>query len=392
MSAPPFNAAVTALGAPPVALVQAWGRDYHGPLGSLLDLSQAVPGYPPPPELLAALAAAAGDPASLGYGAIPGEPALRDAYAAHVSERYRARISAEQVLITAGCNQAFVAAALAVAGAGSEVLLTQPCYFNHESSLRMLGIRIGVVPLTDQDQFVPRVEAVAAAITANTRALVLVTPNNPTGAIYPPALLGEMLALCRQHGIWLILDETYRDFLAPAAGSPHRLLAAPGWEQTLIQLYSFSKAYCLPGHRLGAVVAAAPVQAQLLKIMDNVQICAPRAAQQAVAPLLEPLARWREGNAVRMAGRARAFADALVAAPDWQIVSLGGYFAYVRHPWRGCEGYAVAEALARETGVLTIPGSLFGSGQSDYLRFAFANASRQALETLPARLAQLAMP
>jgi aspartate/methionine/tyrosine aminotransferase len=387
MNRPSFNPAVERLGAPPVAVVQQWINGYDGRVGPLLDLSQAVPGYPPHPRLLQALAAAAADPAKLGYGPISGEPELRAAYAAHVGQRYRTRIGAEHVLLTAGCNEAFVVAALAVAGAGGEVLVTSPGYFNHESALRMLGIAVGHVVVGEENGFLPSSGDVAAAITGSTRALLLVTPNNPTGAIYSPELLHAIHGVCRRHGIWLILDETYRDFLAPDAGAPHGLLATPGWEDSLIQLYSFSKAYCIPGHRLGAVVAGAPLQDQLIKVMDNVQICAPRVAQHALAPLLDALADWREENAVRMAGRAQAFVAALAGADDWRIVSLGGYFAYVRHPWRGREGREVAEALARQAGVLAIPGSFFGTGQSAYLRFAFANASRVAIATLTSRLA-----
>jgi hypothetical protein len=274
-----------------------------------------------------------------------------------------------------------------VAGAGGEVLVTRPGYFNHESTLRMLGIDVGYVDVTETNRFVPVTSDVAAAIGPHTRALVLVTPNNPTGAVYPPELLEAIQAVCRDRGIWLILDETYRDFLHPDAGAPHALLAHPGWEENLIQLYSFSKAYCIPGHRLGAVVTGAAVQDELAKIMDNIQICAPRIAQRALAPLIDTLSDWRTGNALRMADRALAFEAALAGTPDWQITSLGGYFAYVRHPWPDRDGRDVAEALAQRAGILAIPGAFFGNGQSGYLRFAFANASREALATLTGRLA-----
>jgi aspartate/methionine/tyrosine aminotransferase len=388
MSPSSVNAAVAKLTAPPVAIVQDWIARYDGASGPLLDLSQAVPGYPPDPRLLEALAAAARDPDSLGYGPIRGEPALREAFATHVCGVYGAAVSSSQVLMSAGCNQAFVLAALAVAGAGDEVLMTRPGYFNHESSLHMLGIRVGYVPVAEARGFLPDVAAVAAAIGPRTRALVLVTPNNPTGAIYPPALLADLRDVCRRHGIWLIIDETYRDFLLPVGGRPHDLLADPGWTDTVIQLYSFSKAYCIPGHRLGAVVAADELVDEMAKVMDNIQICAPRVAQRALPRLLGTLADWRHANAVRMAGRAQAFADAMVAAPGWRIVSIGGYFAYVRHPFQGRDAHAVAESLARSAGILTIPGTFFGTGQQAYVRFAFANASRAEIAAVGARLAE----
>ena len=135
-----LNAAVDDLALPAIPAAQGWARDYDGSRGPLLDLSQAVPGYPPPPSMLALLAETAGSTEATGYGEIEGEAALRDAYAAHVASLYGAPVAASETHITAGCNQAFVATAMAVAGAGEAVLMTQPCYFNHEATLSMLGI------------------------------------------------------------------------------------------------------------------------------------------------------------------------------------------------------------------------------------------------------------
>ncbi len=88
----------------------------------------------------------------------------------------------------------------------------------------------------------------------------MVTPNNPTGAVYPPELLLELFTLCRKHGAWLIVDETYRDFLPDGYGAPHPLLPIRLGD-TLILLYSFSKSFCIPGHRLGAITAGVDVVA-----------------------------------------------------------------------------------------------------------------------------------
>jgi aspartate/methionine/tyrosine aminotransferase len=123
---PRLNPAIDALSMPAIPKVQAWARAYGGAHGPLLDLSQAVPGYPPPPEMLAWLGEAGASPDMTGYGNIEGEPDLREAYAAHVSTLYGAPVSPAQTHITSGCNQAFVAAAMTVAGAGESVLMTNP--------------------------------------------------------------------------------------------------------------------------------------------------------------------------------------------------------------------------------------------------------------------------
>src|SRR3546814_16848957 len=128
--------------------------------------------------------------------------------------------------------------------------MTNPYCFNNDMTLAMNGVKMRTVPCHAEDGFVPRVDAVAAAITPDVRALALVSPNNPTGAIYPADLLARIFEFCREKDIWLILDETYRDFMPEAGHAPHRLFSQDGWQERLIGLYSFSKSFCIPGHRL----------------------------------------------------------------------------------------------------------------------------------------------
>ncbi|WP_323130092.1 aminotransferase [Sinorhizobium medicae] len=272
---PHFNPLVEKLSPPPVPSVLAWGKAYDGAKGPLIDLSQAVPGYPAHPDLLKWLGEAAASAAYTGYGAIEGEAELRHAYAEHVAALYGAAVTAGNIHITSGCNQAFIAAAMAVAGAGDTVLMTNPYYFNQETTLAMLGINVELAPLDAGAGFLPEVETIASALRPGIRALALVSPNNPTGAVYPPELLQRLYELCRANGTWLILDETYRDFLPDAAAAPHGLLRTPGWEDGFIGLYSFSKSFCIPGHRLGAITTGKRVVEQVAKIMDNLRAARP---------------------------------------------------------------------------------------------------------------------
>ncbi|MGB3501655.1 MAG: aminotransferase [Mesorhizobium sp.] len=386
MSKAAFNPLVASQSVPPVPEVQGWARAYDGALGPLIDLSQAVPGYPPHADLLAWLGEAAASPANAGYGPIEGEMVLRAALAEHQSALYGAPIKAANIQITAGCNQAFFAMAIALAGAGERILLTNPCYFNHETTLAMLGIGVDYLPLDASTGFLPEPAAVEAALVAGVRALALVSPNNPTGAVYPAGLLAEIAAICRRRGVWLILDETYRDFLPPDATRPHDLFQSPDWGDTLVQLYSFSKSFCIPGHRLGAITASPALVAQISKIMDNLQICAPRAPQTAVAKALPALGKWRENNRIEIMGRTDALKAAMARLSGWTLQSVGAYFAFVRHPFGDEPSRAVAERMARRAGVLVIPGEFFGKGQAGSLRFAFANANADTIAGIPDRL------
>jgi aspartate/methionine/tyrosine aminotransferase len=386
MPLPIINPLIDKLSAPPIPAVQAWARQYDGAHGPLIDLSQAVPGYPPHPDMLRFLGEAASSVAYAGYGPIEGETVLREAYARHVGNLYGAEIKAGNIHITSGCNQAFIAAIMCVAQSGDTVLATDPFYFNHQSSLEMLGIRSETMLCRAENGFVPDIEDVRAALHKGVRALVLVSPNNPTGAIYPPQLLAQIYAACRDNGTWLLLDETYRDFLSDADQAPHDLFKEVDWPSHLIQLYSFSKSFCIPGHRLGAIVAGAAMVANVAKVMDNLQICAARAPQIAVSRAIEPLQSWRDDNRKEIARRAEALRVSMSNVAGWHVEAVGAYFAFVRHPYDGLSSVAVAEKLAKTTGIITLPGSFFGESQDAFLRFAFANVDVAGIEATAARL------
>ena len=386
---PHFNPLVAEQAPPPIAAVHAWARAYSGAKGPVIDLSQAAPGYPPHPLVLELLGRAAREPETAKYGPIEGDAALRSALARHENDYYGAGIGAHNIHITAGCNQAFVTAALAIAEPGSRLLLTNPFYFDHAGALRMFGVGVGLVNCPAERGFLADPEALEAAITPDVRAFAIVSPNNPTGAVYPPALLRALFEICRRKGIWFILDETYRDFLPPRAGRPHELFDDPDWTDTLISLCSFSKSFCIPGYRLGAVTASPRLVAEIAKIMDHLQICAPRIGQIALAEALPKLDDWREANRHEIAARAAKLREVIAHSPGWEIDAIGAYFAYIRHPFRGEGSMSAAERLARAAGVITIPAATLGRGQEDHLRFAFANASADVIGLIEARLAKL---
>ena len=386
MTLSPINSAVAGLNAPPIPIVQNSARAYEGSRGPLIDLSQAVPGYAAHPSLTASLNEAAGRADLLGYGRIEGETVLRDAYSVHMGHVYDSPVAPEETHITAGCNQAFVATALTVAGPGDSILLVTPFYFNHATTLEMLGIKTKTVPADPQNGFLPDPDRIAAAITPDVKAVVCITPNNPTGAVYPSGLIETLFDICVANDIWLIGDETYRDFLPGSQLGPHRLFARANWRQHFINLYSFSKSFCIPGHRLGVVTAGAELVTNLAKVMDNLQICAPRPPQHAVAKGLVELADWREENRTEIDHRRSALQSVISDLPAWDIAAIGAYFSYIRHPFKDRTSTQVAEYLASERGVVCLPGAFFGEGQDDYLRFAFANATSQELQQLTDRL------
>lgn len=398
VATPSINPFLLATEAPPIPAAQAWTAAYRGDRGPLLNLSQAAPGDPPPPEFMERLAAAAGDPRTTRYGDIQGDEALRAALAADMTAVYGAGengaggsgadadVAAADLQITSGCNQAFFIALMALARAGDEILLPAPWYFNHKMMCDMLGVAVRPLPLDPAAGFLPDPEAAAAAIGPRTRAIVIVSPNNPTGATLPPERIAAFLDLARTRGVRLVLDETYRDFLPEGAGRPHGLFGVPDWRDHLVHLYSFSKSYAVPGHRVGALATGPALMGEIAKVQDCLQICAPRAAQAALAWAIPATRDWRAANRRTINARAASFRDQIAALDGWRIDQIGAYFAYLRHPFdRPSE--QVAAALAAERGVLVLPGSWFGPGQERHLRVAFANVSEAALGGLAERMA-----
>jgi aspartate/methionine/tyrosine aminotransferase len=202
---------------------------------------------------------------------------------------------------------------------------------------------------------------------------------------YPSETVAAFRDLARAHGLALIIDETYRDFIGGDV-PPHMLFRDKEWGENVIGLYSFSKSYAVPGHRLGAMTAHPAIVTQIAKILDNLQICPARAGQIAVAWAVPNLKDWRAQNRDDILDRAQVFREAIGLHPAWGIETIGAFFAYLRHPFVGIDAVDVAERLARERGVIALPGSWFGPGQEQFLRVAFANVATAQVAALGDRL------
>ena len=379
--------------APPVMEARRWLEGVSFPADRpLINVSQAAPVDPPPQALRAAMAEAAlhDDSAHL-YGPVLGLPALRDEVASHWTHIYGGSVVADQVAIASGCNQAFAAALHALTNEGDEVILPTPWYFNHKMWLDMTGVQS--VPLPTGPTLLPKPEDAAARINERTRAIVLVTPNNPGGVEYPSALIRAFFELARDHGLKLIVDETYRDFHSHD-GPPHDLFHDPAWQDTLVQLYSFSKAYRLTGHRVGAIVTSAGLLAEMEKFLDTVAICPSQIGQRAALWGMQNLGSWLAGERAEIHDRRDAmiegFAD--LAPKGWSLLGAGAYFAYAQHPF-SLSSDDLAKRLVAEAGILLLPGTMFCPADDPsgarQIRIAFANADRAGIGTLINRLSAL---
>ncbi len=387
----PLNPAMAATFAPPVMEARRWLADAVFPADRpLINVSQAAPVEPPPMALRQAMAEAAlNDPAAHLYGPVLGLPDLRAEIAGQWSAAYGGAISPDQVAITQGCNQAFCAVMSTLAGAGDEVILPTPWYFNHKMWLDMQGVT--TVPLPAGAGLIPDASEAAKLITPKTRAIVLVSPNNPGGSEYPAETLAAFRDLARAHDLALIVDETYRDFDS-RTGRPHDLFTDPDWADTFIQLYSFSKAYRLTGNRVGAVVASAARLAEIEKFLDTVAICPSQLGQIGALWGMRNLAQYVAGERAEILARKTAMVDGFAALPDWKLLGCGAYFAYVEHPF-DLPSDQVAKRLVHSSSILMLPGTMFQpEGSADgkrQMRIAFANIDTAGIAELFRRLAQV---
>ena len=384
-----FNPNVLNLIEPPIPLAMSWSKNYNEKFGPLIDLSLAVPSYAPHENLMEYFINAASNKNLLAYGEIEGEKVLRENYSDHLNIKYSSQIKWDQTLITSGCNQAFIACMLAIARSGDEILLPNPGYFSHDLTLQMLGIKTRYFDLNPQQNFNFSIENIKTNINKKSKAICLVSPNNPTGTVFDSNRLNKLLSLCKKYGLFFILDETYRDFIHPKNDTPHSLFKINDWSNNLIQLYSFSKSCCIPGHRLGAITADVDILKQISKVMDNIQICAPRPAQIAVAKFLPNLINFLTKKSQEIGRKGIYFEETLQNHSNWIIKSRGGFFAYVKHPFNNHSDIKVAELLAKKCGIISVPGSFFGNNQKSFLRMSFAGISQSDIGQIPDRLKYL---
>lgn len=371
---------IQAIQPPPITEVKSWiaGRNFPADK-PLIDLCQAIPSYPPPPELIEHLKNRLDDAQVFKYSPDEGLPEVRQAVCDWYQRRYNAAPTAEQICLTIGASQAFWLAMSCLCEPGDEVIVQLPAYFDHPMGLQALGIKPVYAPFQPERAGLPDTETIAGLISSATRAILLVTPSNPTGAVIPPRQLEELLRLAQNNDIALVLDETYNAFVdAPA----HSLFSRIDWPENFIQVASFGKTFALTGLRCGALIGSEELIRQALKIQDSMAVCQPRPAQLALQYGCRQLDSWVAGNAQMMQQRHDLFRTSLLAADtSFQLIASGSFFAWIKHPWPELTGRQAARLLAEQANLICLPGEAFGPGLTPYLRLAFGNLPESQIVT-----------
>lgn len=357
---------LAAVQTPIIPIVSRWIADTPG----TVSLGQGVVSYGPPDAAMAALAAFPESPLDHRYGAVEGEEALVAAITTKLQRENGIDVAqGSRVVVTAGGNLAFMNAVLAVTDPGDEVILPVPYYFNHEMAIEMAGAR--VVPVRTDAQRQLDLDAIAGAITPRTRAVVTVSPNNPTGVVYPESALRAVNTLCRDRGIFHIHDEVYEYFLY--AGATHFSPGSiPGADAHTISMYSLSKAYGLASWRMGYMVVPESLWDAVNKIQDTLLVCPPVVSQRVALAAMAVGREYCAGHLARL-DKMRALMAAALGDPSvpCDVPSALGAFYYFIRVHTHLDGMTMTERLIREHRVAVIPGSAFGAHDGCSLRVSY---------------------
>lgn len=362
----PVSQRALAVQAPIIPVIAQAIREHPG----TLSLGQGVVYYPPPDTVFDAVAALGRDPALNKYQAVHGTDALIDAICAKLATDNGIRIDAgRRVVVTAGGNMAFLNLMLAILDPGDEVILPLPWYFNQQMAVTLVGgVAVGVA--TDADYQLD-VDALERAITPRTRAIVTVSPNNPTGAVYSRASLTAVNALCARRGAYHVSDEAYEYFVHEdeAPFSPGSL---PGADAHTVSLYSLSKAYGFASWRVGYMVIPAHLYPAIAKIQDTNLICPPLVSQLAATAALAAGRDWCMPRiAVLTEVRAAVLAALAPLAPEVIVPRTRGAFYCLLRLAAPHDSLALAMRLIAEHRVAVIPGIAFGVDDPCLLRVSY---------------------
>jgi aspartate/methionine/tyrosine aminotransferase len=404
---PSIPARVSNISLPPFDVLNTKAANLRAAGRNVITLGQGVPGFGPPPAALDAARAALATPATHLYCADAGLLSLRTVLCERLRAHHGIDATPDEVIVTAGGNQAFILAATTLLDPGDEVILSTPYFVNHEMALRAIGAVPVEACVYEAAGFRTRWADIEPRITERTRAVVLCTPSNPTGAVIAADDLERIVLELRARRIVVLCDETYMHFVydatvADGARSSGRIAAGDtvgagvlvsasaaaveGWRDNVVVLGTFSKSFGMTGWRLGYLLAGASVCEQAIKVQDAMIICAPVLAQIVAEEAVRSSWFYAHGYHAELLTRRRVLADELatIAGLHWKAGD-GGFFAFVRVD--GCtDSLALSNAILDAVDVVTIPGATFGSSGEGYLRLSYGAADETTLREACGRL------
>ena len=338
-------------------------------LDDVIALGRGDPDFHTPAHIVAA-AKAALDANHHHYTGPTGILPLREAISADLRDRYGLNYGADEIIVTAGAQEAIMLTTLGLCTPGDEVLITSPRFTTYDTAVRLCGGTPVPVPTWERDDFALDVSEIEKRITPRTRMFVLVSPNNPTGAVTPPDVIRAIAELAIRHDLIIVADEIYgRMIYAP---NEHLSIATlPGMKERTVTINGFSKTYSMTGWRIGYLAAPADVVEMLVEPRHTLSINASSISQYAALAALtgpqEPIDAMIDAYAERRAWLMPALTDAgfTYGHPG------GAFYIYTNVSSTGMPSPLFCERLLQETGVMLFPGTMFGDESTDYIRISY---------------------
>ena len=314
-----------------------------------------------------------------GYAPIAGQPAVRAAIAARIARRTGVPCALDNVVVTMGAQAALYCVMQCVAGPGDEVIALDPVYATYGAVIAAAGATMVKVPLDPATGFHPDLAAIEAAVTPATRAILINSPHNPTGAVFDAAEKVALAEICRRRDLWLVSDEVYEDM---AYARPHvSVWSLPEAAGRAVSISSLSKSHAIPGFRLGWLAAPPELARHVFNLLMCMVFGGPPFIQEAVLPALKrdlpEVAALREDYR----RRGRAMADLLATAPGCDASPPeGGMFLLLDVRATGLSALSFAEGLLLDQGVAVLPCDSFGDNVAGRLRISLTLPDERLLD------------
>ncbi|BCS35848.1 aminotransferase [Luteitalea sp. TBR-22] len=373
---------ITDIQPPVIPILGEWIRSNPG----TISLGQGITSYGPPPEAMQAVQSFGSTLAEHRYGPVEGQPELLAILRDKLTRENGLDLTGRRVIVTSGGNMAFLNAVLAVTDPGDEVILPVPFYFNHEMALTMIGCRAVGVPTDARYQL--DLPALRRAITPRTRAIVTISPNNPTGAVYPEADLRAVNVMCAEHGLVHVTDEVYEYFTYGQAQhySPG---SDPASRPHTISMFSLSKAYGFASWRIGYMVVPDELFDAVNKIQDTNLICPPLVCQAAAAGALRVGRPYTEPHVAALDVVRREVHETLRGLGDLvEAPGTDGAFYVLLRVKTDLDAFTLTRRLIERHKVAVVPGSAFGVTDRCALRISFGALDRESVAAGMARLVE----
>ncbi|KAF6166985.1 hypothetical protein GIB67_030678 [Kingdonia uniflora] len=347
-----------------------------------VSLAQGVVYWQPPKQALEKVKELVWEPSTSCYGADEGLPELREALVRKLHQENK--LCKSSVMVTAGANQAFVNLVLTLCDPGDSVVMFTPYYFNAYMSFQMTGITNILVGPSNPKTLQPDADWLERILSNKPvpKLVTVVNPGNPSGTYVPEPLLKRISDLCRSAGSWLVMDNTYEYFMYD--GLQHSCVEG----DHIVNIFSFSKAYGMMGWRVGYIAYPSEVEgfgAQLLKVQDNIPICAAIISQRLALYSLEIGSEWVRDQVKDLVKNRQLLLEALSPLGENAVKGgEGAIYLWAKLPEKYQDDFEVVRWLANRHKVVILPGC--ASGGPGYVRISFGGLKEGACEIAAGRL------